>query len=308
MSNILLYLIPSFIWGSTWLAITFQLGTVDPALSVFYRFGLASLILFLYCLFTRRRLRYSVKEHLAMAVQGIFLFCLGYWPVYLAQRHLTSGLVAILFSLIIFLNILNGAIFLKAPIRFRVFIGGTIGIIGTGLVFWKDLLSFNLSSTNSLALVFALLGVFSASIGDILSAWNQKRRLPVIQTNVYGMLYGAFAMFIIFLITGAPFRFEATFPYIASLLYLAVFGSVIAFGCFLTLLGKIGADKAAYVTLVIPVIALTLSTLFEGYTWNVQAFTGVALILIGNGFIIERKKTLGIKQPRKKIHEHGEFP
>jgi drug/metabolite transporter (DMT)-like permease len=235
-------------------------------------------------------LKYNVKEHLFIALQGFFLFGINYWLVYLAEVHLPSGLVAVIFSMIIFFNIFNGAIFLRSPIRLRVIAGAALGIVGIGLIFKQDLLSFSLSSDNSLALVIAGLGALTASLGSITSVHNQKINLPVIQTNAFGMMYGALFMLIISLIMGKHFSFEISYAYIGSLLYLSIFGSIIAFTCYLILLGKIGADKAAYVTLIIPVIALIFSTIFEEYIWTSYAFIGVALILIGNMLVLKKVK------------------
>lgn len=290
MKNLILFSASAIIWGSTWLAIKFQLGLVDPIISVSYRFILASFILLLFCRISGLNLKYNVKEHLFIALQGFFLFGINYWLVYLAEVHLPSGLVAVIFSMIIFFNIFNGAIFIGSPIRVRVIAGAALGIVGIGLVFKQELLSFSLSSDNSLALVIAGLGALTASLGNITSVHNQKINLPVIQTNAFGMMYGALFMLIISLIMGKHFSFEISYAYIGSLLYLSIFGSIIAFTCYLTLLGKIGADKAAYVTLIIPVIALILSTIFEEYTWTLYAFVGVALILIGNMLVFKKMK------------------
>jgi len=290
LKNFILFSVSAIIWGSTWLVIKFQLGLVDPIISVSYRFILASFILLLFCRISGLNLKYNVKEHLFFALQGFFLFGINYWLVYLAEVHLPSGLVAVVFSMIIFFNIFNGAIFIGSPIRVRVIAGAALGIVGIGLVFKQELLSFSLSSDNSLALVIAGLGALTASLGNITSVHNQKINLPVIQTNAFGMMYGALFMLIISLIMGKHFSFEISYAYIGSLLYLSIFGSIIAFTCYLTLLGKIGADKAAYVTLIIPVIALILSTIFEQYTWTFYAFIGVALILIGNMLVLIKVK------------------
>jgi len=288
MKNLILYVIPAFIWGSTWLAITFQLGVVDPLVSVFYRFLLAAIILFIYCSMIKMNLKYNAKQHLFMALQGVFLFGINYWLVYLAEVNLKSGLVAVVFCTIIFLNIFNGFIFLKSKIRLNVVTSALIGFAGIILVFKDELLNFNFSSEKSSALILAFLSVITASIGNILSAYNQKNKLPVVQTNAYGMLYGALLMLLLVFITNTPLSFDASFRYIGSLIYLAVFGSIIAFYSYLTLLGKIGADRAAYVTLVFPIIALLLSTFFEEYTWSLFALLGVVLITAGNFLMLKK--------------------
>jgi drug/metabolite transporter (DMT)-like permease len=291
MKNILLFLTSAFIWGSTWLAIKFQLGVVDPLISIFYRFLLAASILFFYLLISRASLRYSFKQHLQMALQGFLLFGINYWLVYLAEQHLTSGLVAIVFSTIVFLNIFFGVVFLNSKIRSLVVTGAVIGFIGISFVFKNEIVVFNLSSQNSIALLIAFIGAISASLGNITSAYNQKKNIPVLQTNGYGMLYGALFMLILAIIMNKPIYFDISLSYIISLLYLGIFGSVIAFTCYLTLLGNIGADKAGYTTLVIPIIAIFLSSVFEGYQWNVFVYIGIAFISLGNMLVLKRKRS-----------------
>jgi drug/metabolite transporter (DMT)-like permease len=290
VKNFILFAISSLIWGSTWLAIKFQLGIVDPLVSVVYRFFLASFILLVYCRITSLNLKFSLKEHGYMALLGIFLFGINYWLVYLAELNLPSGLVAVVFSSIIFLNIINGAIFLRSKIRLYVVYGALIGLVGIGLVFREELFYFSLSSESSYALLLAIIAAVLASFGNITSAFIQKKKLPVIQTNTFAMFYGPFFMLLICLFMGKSFNFDLSFSYVGSLFYLTFFGSIIAFTSYLTLLGNIGADKSAYVTLVIPVIALILSTVFEDYVWNVSALIGVLLILTGNFIILKRRK------------------
>ena len=291
MKNIFLFMISALIWGSTWLAIKFQLGVVDPLISIFYRFLLAAIILFIYLLLSKKTLKYSFRQHLLMALQGFLLFGINYWLVYLAEQYLTSGLVAIVFSTIVFLNIFFGALFIKSKIQFLVVAGAIIGFIGISFVFKNEIQMFNLSSQNSIALLIALVGAVSASLGNITSAYNQRKKIPVLQANAFGMLYGSSIMLIFAFLINKSVTFDPSFPYIFSLLYLSIFGSVIAFTCYLTLLGNIGADKAGYTTLVIPVIAIILSTIFEDYQWNIFAFLGVLLILFGNILVLKRKKS-----------------
>jgi drug/metabolite transporter (DMT)-like permease len=290
VKNLLLFATAALIWGSTWLAIKFQLGVVDPLVSIFYRFLLAAVVLLIYSYFSGRNLRYTPRQHLFMALQGILLFGVNYWLVYLAEMQLTSGLVAVVFSTIIFLNILNGAVILKSPVRLTVALSGLLGYFGVALLFRESLLDFSFSRGSSVAFMLALLGAFSASLGNIASAYNQKNKLPVIQTNAFGMLYGSLLMLLMAVVSGTPLNIDLSFPYLSSLVYLALFGSVIAFTAYLTLLGSVGADKAAYATLVIPVIALILSTVFEDFHWDVVSLIGVVLILMGNVLVMKRKK------------------
>ena len=297
MHNSLLYLITVFIWGSTWLAIKFQLGVVSPELSVAYRFGLSAMILLVFSLLRRLPLRFGWRAHAFMALQGLFLFSLNYILVYLAEGVLTSGLVAIIFSMIVILNVVFGAIFLRNPVRINVVLGALVGFAGLTLVFWPELSSFNFSGERALGVVLTFLGAASASLGNIVSARNQRHKLPVVQTNVFGMGYGALFMLILALFRGAQLAFDPSVGYVISLLYLAVFGSVIAFYTYLTLLGRIGPDRAAYVTVLFPIIALLLSTLFEGMTWNLFQLAGVALVLLGNAVVLV--KIRGVKSPNR---------
>jgi drug/metabolite transporter (DMT)-like permease len=284
---------------STWLAIKFQLGVVAPELSIAYRFGLAASILLIFSVLRRLPLRFDLKSHGYFALQGLLLFSLNYILVYLAEGYLTSGLVAIIFSLIIIMNIIFGAILLGNPIRLRVVVGGLVGLLGLTLVFWPELISFDLSSGRALGILLAVIATVSASLGNVVSARNQRNKLPVIQTNAYGMLYGAIFMFVLALFRGAQLQIDLSPDYVLSLLYLAIFGSVIAFGSYLTLLGRIGLDRAAYVTVLFPIIALLLSTLFEDLAWGIPQLFGVLLVLLGNAMVLNKSTRLKLPEKAK---------
>jgi drug/metabolite transporter (DMT)-like permease len=292
MNNVLLYLITVFIWGTTWLAIKFQLGVVAPELSIAYRFAVASVLLFIFSFVRRLSLRFDWRTHGFMALQGLLLFSINYIMVYMAEIYLTSGLVAIIFSMLIIMNVIFGAILLHNPVRLRVVIGAVVGLCGLTLVFWPELSSFDVSSELALGMILAFMGAVSASLGNIVSARNQVHKLPIIQTNAFGMAYGAAFMLVLALFRGAKLEFDPSADYVVSLLYLAVFGSVVGFGSYLTLLGRIGPDRAAYVTVLFPVIALLLSTLFEGMTWSLTQFAGVALVIIGNVIVLTKIRAL----------------
>ena len=277
------------IWGTTWLAIKFQLGSVDPMVSVLYRFIAAALILFLYCKMRGLKMRFGLKDHIFMALQGLVLFSVNYWLIYLAEVHLTSGLVAVIFSGIVFMNMVNGAVLLGSPIRSNVLLGGVIGVLGIVLVFWPQLVSFSLSDKSALGLLLSVVSTFMASLGNIISARHQQNKLPVIQTNAYGMAYGAGIIGVISIASGKTFSFEMSLPYVGSLFYLALFGTVIAFGCYLKLIGKIGADRAAYATMLFPIVALSISTAYEGYQWAAHNVTGMVVVLIGNWLVLNKR-------------------
>ena len=287
-----LYMTSVLIWGSTWFAIKFQLGVVAAEVSLVYRFGIAALILLLFCLASGRRLRFSPRQHGFIALQGLFLFSSNYLVFYWATGLLTSGIVALMFSTVILMNIVNGALLLHTPVRVRVVVGALIGIGGIAAIFWSEVSGVGDHADTWRGLWMCLLATWFASLGNIISARNQRDAMPVIETNAWGMAYGSLIMTIYALFSGVPFNFDPTFAYGASLLYLSVFGSILAFGSYLTLVGRIGADKAAYAAVLFPVIALGLSTVFEDYQWTPHALFGFVLVLLGNYIVLTRAPQL----------------
>ncbi len=285
-----LYFASVLIWGSTWYAIKFQLGVVAPEISLVYRFALAAAILLAYCVATGRRLRYSPAQHGFIALQALFLFSSNYLIFYYATALLTSGIVALLFSTVILMNIVNAALFLRAPINRRVIVGALLGIGGIAAIFWSEVTAVDAGAGTWRGLWMCLVATYLASLGNILSARNQKNDLAVVPTNAWGMAYGALIMLAYALASGVPFAYDPAPAYSVSLLYLAVFGSVLAFGSYLTLVGRIGADRAAYAAVLFPVIALGISTLFENYLWTARAIFGFALVLVGNYIVLTRSR------------------
>ena len=287
--NILLYIMTVSVWGSTWFAITYQLGNVPISVSIFYRFALAALLLILWCLITKLKLRYTLQQHLLFASQGFFLFSMNYMAAYEATNYISSGLNAIGFSMVLVFNIINLALFYKTPITLPIITGALCGMIGIGAIFWPSISGLDLNSESVIGMGFSLLAGLLASFGNIISVQAQKEKLPVTETNAFGMAYGALWILIFILFKGQSFQFEFTYSYTLSLIYLSVFGSIVAFGCYLTLLGRIGANKAAYALVLTPVVALVFSTFFEEFVWDVYTITGIGLILIGNVIIQARK-------------------
>jgi drug/metabolite transporter (DMT)-like permease len=290
MLNHFLYLSASLIWGSTWLAIKLQLTQVPPILSVAYRFCLAALILLAYCWLTRKRLKFSMRDHSFMMLQGFTLFGLSYCGSYLATVYMTSGLVAVVFSIILMLNIINLRIFMRQPVAWRAFYGGILGLTGICIVFWHDLTA--LSATRGLiGLLIALAGAYMASVGNVVGTRNARQGVPVTQANAYGMAYGGLLTLFIHFSVGGTLTMNWSVGYLGPMLYLTLFGSIVAFGCYMLLIGRVGAEYAAYVTLLMPIIALVLSTIFEGYEWTASASGGVALVLAGNLIILTPQTT-----------------
>jgi len=280
--NFVLFATPALIWGSTWFVITFQLGAVDPLISVVYRYLLAGVLLITYCLIRKVDLKFSVREHMFMAIQGFFLFGVNYWLVYESEQYIASGLVAVAFSTMIFMNSGFGAIFLGSPINKKVILAALAGLSGTIIIFWNELSQMDMTGDILKGTMLAISSVVLASLGNITSARNSRAKIPVLQANTFGMLYGCALMTIVALILGRPFTFDTSPSYILSLAYLSVFGSILAFGAYLTLVSKIGADKGAYALVIIPVIAIVMSMIFEDYQLTLATIVGVVLIIGGN--------------------------
>jgi len=285
----LLYALTVLIWGTSWFAITLQTGVVPPEVAIAYRFAIAALLLLGFCLATGRRLRYGARDHLFMAAQGITLFSLNYILFYRASLDMPSGLMAICFSTILLMNIGNGALLLRIRIEPKVFLGGVLGLGGLTLVFWPEVAGLGLRGTAAAGLGLSLAATYLASLGNMVSVRHKRAAIPVIQSNAIGMAYGALCSVLLALLQGLPFVYDPRPAFTLALLYLALAASVVAFGCFLTLVQRIGADRAAYSTVLFPIVALAISTWGENYHWTPLAEAGVVLVLLGNVVVLLRR-------------------
>jgi drug/metabolite transporter (DMT)-like permease len=290
MKNLFLYVLTVAIWGSTWYAITFQLNGTPTQVSVAYRFALATLILFVWCWLRQIRLRFSGREHFRLLLLGVTLFSVNYVLFYEAEKHLVSGSVAIIFSLLVVFNILNNWLFFGSRPDRQVIAGATLGLLGIVLTFWQDLRTMSSGSQSFWGIALSLGATLTASFGNLVSARLQKRQVPVVPANAFGMLYGTIVLLAYAAISGANFSFQASAGYIVSLVYLALFGSVIAFGAYLTLIGRIGSDRAAYTSVLFPIVALVFSTAFEKYHLTTLSALGIACVLAGNGLVLLGKR------------------
>lgn len=288
MSNAFLYLVTVLIWGSTWLAIEYQLGVVEPEVSIVYRYFIAAAVLFIWCKIRGLSLKFKVKDHLFFVLLGLLLFCLNYIFAYRAQIYITSALAAIAFSTMLWINIILSRVIFGTRATARVLVGAALGIVGIVVLFAPQVGSISLSDGVFFGSLLALAGAFTASCGNMASQAAQSRALPVVETNAWGMFYGAILTLLVALASGHTFNFDATFTYITSLVYLAIFGSVVAFGAYLTLLGRIGAHKAGYATVMFPVVALILSLAFEGLRLDASIIIGATLVLLGNVLVLKR--------------------
>ena len=286
--NGVLYGITILIWGSSWIMIKFQVEVVSASISIFYRFFLAAIILQCLCLIKRQKSVYALREYIFIAIQGFCLFAVNYWLFYLSAEYLSSGLMALIFSTIVVMNMINGRIWFGTPINLKMVFGAMMGISGLTLVFWPEIQWEDSNYNMFKGLIFAFVATYFSSLGNIVSVRNQKKGIPVFYSNAYAMTFGCLTMLMITMITNEPWNFSWNPQFLLSLVFLSVFASVVGFWCYLTLLGRVGADRGAYATLIFPIVALSISTVFEGYQWSLIAISGVVLILLGNFIILKR--------------------
>jgi drug/metabolite transporter (DMT)-like permease len=290
MSNSFLYIVTVIIWGSTWIAINYQLGEVAAEVSIVYRFGLAAVCMFAYCRFKKLPLKFSAKQHVQLFAFGLTLFGCNYYLLYNAQIHINSALTSIAFSTLMIVNIINARLWFKTRISSQVYYGGALGLMGIVTLFWPQISNVSFGNSTLLGLGLCLIGVLFASTGNMISIKNQHNNMAVLPATAWGMLYGSSFMFVLALVQGQTFNFSFTVEYISSLLYLSIFGSVIAFGCYLTLLARIGAHKASYATIMFPAVAVVISSFVEGFTWDSYTFIGLGLMLAGNLVVLAKPR------------------
>jgi len=292
MKNTLLYIATVLIWGSTWLAIEFQLGEVDVPASVAYRFMISAVLMWAYCLWARVPMNFSARNHFFILVLAIFNFSINYAVIYSSQKYLSSAMTSIAFSTMLLMNIINTRIFFGTKIAPKTILGALFGILGIVALFWDDLSAANQESNSLLGLGLVLTAALIASLGNMASVRNSKANMNIFAVNAWGMLYGAIILSIIVLVSDAQFGFSMQPSYIASLLYLAIFGTVIAFATYYVLLNNMGPERASYVIVLFPVVAVVLSSLFEEFAWTENTFIGFALVLLGNAIILTPNNSL----------------
>ena len=290
--NFVLYSSVVLIWGMTWIAISFQHGELSPAVGVFWRFIIASSLLFLFLIFTKKLKALNQQDHLFCLIQGACVFGFNFICFYTAIAYINSGFEAIIFSMAVIFNALNSRIFFGQKISPYFYPSAILGIAGIVALFWHDLVSTEIDLNTLWGIGLCMLGTYGFSIGNMVSIRHQKKGLDVLSTNAFGMLYGAIIMGLIALFLKQDFFPQISRSSIFALLYLTVFGSVIGFTAYFALIGRIGASQAAYTTLLFPLVALSLSTIWENYQWNLGSVIGVIFILLGNYILFAKPKWL----------------
>ena len=282
-----LYALLVFGWSTSWLPLKYQVGVVAPEVSILWRFIIAGLLCFALARIWSAPLKFSRDIHLRFAAMGLFMFSTNFTLFYYASQYVASGLLAVVFATASMMNILLVAILNKKPPQLSQLGASLIGLTGVVLIFLPEL---SVSPQALPALMMCVLGTLSFCSGNLISASLQGRHISVTSANGWGMFYGCIVLCIYTVILGHEFTFEMSFVYISGLLWLAIFASVLAFTCYLTLVGRIGAGKAGYATVIFPVFALLISTAFEAYSWTVLSVVGIGLVLAGNVMMIRAKR------------------
>lgn len=275
-------------WGFTWFAIKLQLGVVPPEVSICYRFVLAAAVLWLGLAATRRLRPVPWRAHRWFVLQGLTLFGLNFVLIYSATQHIASGIVSVLFTTATVFNAFNQWLFMRRVPQARVLAGAVMGMAGIALLFWRELDHLHGNRGELLGVGLALAGTYVFSLGNMVSMRVARDGVDLPNAMARGMTWGAACLALFALWRGNDFVMPSTPVYLFSLLYLAIIGSVLGFFAYLSLVTRIGADRAAYATVLFPLVALVVSTLFEGYAWTPWAFAGLCLILLGNLAIFAR--------------------
>jgi drug/metabolite transporter (DMT)-like permease len=303
MSPWQLFLIAVLVWGTTWHAILYQLPHVTPEVGVALRFGLAGAGLLLVCIWRGERWRLTAAEHRRVALQGIFMYSVSYLCVYHGEGHVPSGLVAVGYSVSPLLMGVASHLLWQTPLTRRLLVGGSLGLAGVVLIFWPEIHAalrgdtaawmsaaaekgHAISGRAGLGLVFTVAAVALSAVGSLVASRNATVGLPMWPTMAWGMLWSSLASALIALALGHRLVLPAAPSFWLSLLYLSVFGSVVAFACYLVLQQRWGPGQASMVGVATPVLALVISTLLEGYRPGPLALLGAALAVAGNALAL----------------------
>lgn len=276
------FAIVTLIWGSTWIVIRDQIGLVPPSWSVSYRFLVAGLVMLVVALVRRDSFRLDARGWGFAVALGLFQFCLNFNFVYRAEHYITSGLVAVVFALLLVPNALLGRIFLGQRLGAQLLVGSAIAVSGVALLFVHEARGDAAAGGAVLAGIgFTLSGVLSASVANVMQATETSKRYPMAAMLAVSMLIGAGIDAAYAWVTAGPPAFDWRWGYVLGIAYLGVFASALAFTLYFGVIRVIGPAKAAYSGVIVPVIAMLISTVAEGYRWSPLAAAGAGLAMVG---------------------------
>jgi drug/metabolite transporter (DMT)-like permease len=305
-TDYLLYGITIFGWSTSWIAIHMQLGIVAPEVSLVWRFGLSAIVMFIWALLARVRIVFPLRAHPQFLALGLFLFGINYLGFYYGGRSTPSGLLALVFSCAALFNIVLGLALFGQTASQHVTIGAAAGLAGVFLMFAPRIFSEQFDQSALLGLGLCVLATLSFCIGNMFSIAIQKKGITIVAINAWGMTYGTLFLAFFAFARGQRFVLEPSWTYVTSLLWLSLVASAVVFMCYLTLLGRIGAARAGYATVVVPVFALLISTFVEDFRWSAASLAGLALAIIGNVLVMRKGSvTNGRTDTRKPAEQIG---
>jgi drug/metabolite transporter (DMT)-like permease len=284
--DLALYGATVLLWGTSWIALRAQLGVIAPEVSILWRFLIAAVGMWIWVVAAREPVVFPWRDHVRFIGTGLCLFSINFILFYYGGLTIPSGLLAVIFSLASIFNLLLGALLLGQRVEPAVAAGGIVGAVGIALLFWPEL-STGMGGGALTGLVLCVLGTIVFCLGNMVSTVTQQRGIPLPSTIAWSMSYGVAVLALLSILRGQAFVIEPTLRYIASLVWLALGASIVAFACYLTLLRRIGAARAGYATVLFPLVALAVSTAFEGYRWTWLAAGGVVLALVGNLLVLQ---------------------
>jgi drug/metabolite transporter (DMT)-like permease len=279
-------------WGTTWHAITYQVGVTSPEFGVALRFGLAGVCVLAWRAWLGERLRLGMREHAWLALQGVFLYGVSYLCVYHAERYLPSGLVAVGYSASPLVAGIGALWLFGTAMSGRFIVGGLLGLAGIALIFWPEFGKAREGSTASLGALLTVGSVLLSTVGSLAASRNRERRLPMWASLGYGMVYGAASSFVVVVASGQAIVWPTAVSWWLALVYLALAGSVLTFACYLILLERLGAGPAGTIGVMAPLLALGVSMAFEHYRPDALAAVGVLLAIAGNVLMLQRAAPL----------------
>lgn len=279
-------LICATIWGTTWYAITLQLGTVATLASIVWRFGLAAVVLFIGCLIARQKLRLTRAQHLAALGQGVFAFSISYSFTYASEGLVASAIVAVTFASLTFINLVLFRLAAGQKAAAASWGGAILGLLGVAVLSGGEVLSAGFDRQAAIGVGLALIATTASAFGNFFAWKGQTHGSTAIPSTAWAMAYGTGLLALFGLATGVEFTIDPSLTYVGSLLYLSLFGSVIAFGMYFTIARMIGYAMASYVSALTPPIAMLVSVLFEGARFGWPALAGLLLVLSGQALMI----------------------